>query len=281
VLKYRIITAIILIPLVISAILFLNHGYFAAMLAIILLIGAWEWAAIAGWQNTAQRIAFAALTGLVLAGLTYLIHHSERTLMLSLAVVLLWWALDIIWVVLANVFGVDRVALTQSAAPQVLKLLVGWLVLCGLFVALIGLRQSEHYGPFYVLFLLILIWAADSGAYFVGRKWGRHKLAVNISPGKSWEGVAGAVVGTLIVSIGAGLYWGFGPGEQISLLLVCLITVAFSILGDLTESLFKRQAHIKDSGHILPGHGGMLDRIDSLTAAAPVFLAGLILAGLP
>jgi phosphatidate cytidylyltransferase len=148
----------------------------------------------------------------------------------------------------------------------------GVVVLVAPWVALMGLR--DDFGPAYVLFLLLLIWVADTGAYFAGRRWGRRKLAPTISPGKTWEGVFGAGMATLAFAlVGAavleeGARW---PG----FVAVCMVTVGFSIVGDLFESMMKRQRGVKDSGSLLPGHGGVLDRFDSLTAAAPAFLLGL------
>jgi phosphatidate cytidylyltransferase len=132
-----------------------------------------------------------------------------------------------------------------------------------------------------VLYLLVLIWTADSGAYFAGRRWGRRKLARHVSPGKSWEGVAGALVlgGGFALACGAG--FGYAGPALALFTLIGLATVAVSVLGDLFESLVKRYRDVKDSGGLLPGHGGILDRIDSLTAAAPFFAAGIALLGLP
>jgi phosphatidate cytidylyltransferase len=126
-----------------------------------------------------------------------------------------------------------------------------------------------------VLFLAGLVWLADIGAFFAGRRWGRRKLAVHVSPSKSWEGVAGGVLAALGGAAAAIVLVG-EPIEEVPLLLaLVVVTVVASVLGDLTESLFKREAGLKDSGALLPGHGGVLDRIDSLLAAAPVFVLGL------
>jgi phosphatidate cytidylyltransferase len=135
-----------------------------------------------------------------------------------------------------------------------------------------GLR--DEFGPGYVLFLFLLIWVADIGAYFAGRRWGRRKLALAISPGKTWEGAVGAGAAALAFALAGAAALGLGsrwPG----FVAICMVTVGFSIAGDLFESMMKRQRGLKDSGSLLPGHGGVLDRVDSLTAAAPVFLLGL------
>jgi phosphatidate cytidylyltransferase len=138
-----------------------------------------------------------------------------------------------------------------------------------------GLRSLPEFGAGYVLFLLIMIAAADTGAYFSGRLWGRHKLAPQISPGKTWEGVLGAIAATLVIALSGALWFQVEPLYWMMFVGICLLTVLFSIIGDLFESMIKRQKGVKDSGNLLPGHGGVLDRIDSLTAAAPLFLLGL------
>ncbi|MCW8988299.1 MAG: CDP-archaeol synthase, partial [Gammaproteobacteria bacterium] len=132
-------------------------------------------------------------------------------------------------------------------------------------------------GSEYVLYLILIIWFADSGAYFAGRSLGKHKLIPNVSPGKTWEGVAGAFVAALIVAIISIDILNVPSSQSFVFIIVTLVTVLYSIVGDLSESMFKRMANIKDSGHILPGHGGILDRIDSLMSGFPVFLAGLLL----
>jgi phosphatidate cytidylyltransferase len=143
-------------------------------------------------------------------------------------------------------------------------------------VALHGLGDT---GPYFVLALFVIIWLADSGAYFAGRAFGRHKLSPHVSPGKTWAGVGGAVLATLTAAVL--LVWGgasSGAGLA-GLLLLAVVVTLVSIGGDLWESRLKREAGMKDSGSLLPGHGGMLDRIDSLLAAAPVFGLGVHLVG--
>jgi phosphatidate cytidylyltransferase len=122
------------------------------------------------------------------------------------------------------------------------------------------------------LFLLVLVWAADIGAFFAGRRFGRVKLAPRVSPNKTWEGVLGGVVAGLIAAVAGSVWFGFAKGPFIAL---CVAVVLASIVGDLTESMFKRFAGLKDSGKVLPGHGGVLDRIDSVTAAVPFYVLGL------
>lgn len=159
------------------------------------------------------------------------------------------------------------------------ELAAGVVVLLGPWLAVVHLHGVAPFGPMLVLFLLGLIWIADSAAYFSGRRWGRTPLAPVLSPRKTWAGAYGALIGAVLW--GLLLVWGLelGWGLAAVALLICGVSVAMSIVGDLYESLLKRRRGLKDSGQLLPGHGGMLDRIDSLTAAAPVFALGMFLLG--
>lgn len=134
-------------------------------------------------------------------------------------------------------------------------------------------------GNWLIVAVMVLVWVADIGAYFSGRRFGRRKLAPEVSPGKSWEGLFGGLVASLLVTVGVGLYRDWAPRELVLALLGAAVVVLISVIGDLTESMFKRNAGIKDSSQLLPGHGGVMDRIDSLTAAVPVFAVLLWLAG--
>ena len=161
--------------------------------------------------------------------------------------------------------------------------LAGYLLLVPSWAAVVHLQDAGALGLdgfWALLFVLLWVWAADTGAYFAGRAFGRHKLAPSVSPGKTIEGLVGGAALALLV---AALVAWKGPvsADIAPLLLVALVTVIASVLGDLFESMIKRQSGIKDSGTILPGHGGMLDRIDSVTAALPVAVAMLSLTGLP
>jgi phosphatidate cytidylyltransferase len=192
-------------------------------------------------------------------------------------------------------FWVLTMVLIRKAGPQLLniefksrlKTFSGWLVLLSAWMFLSKLRA--YYGPGMVLYFLILIWAADISAFFAGKKWGKDKLAAEISPGKTVQGMYGALASALICSIGLRVYYGFDAfqGEQpelavlmtIDLAILSILTVLISIYGDLFFSLIKRKKGVKDSGTLLPGHGGILDRVDSIIAAAPFFYAGIILIG--
>jgi phosphatidate cytidylyltransferase len=162
----------------------------------------------------------------------------------------------------------------------VLKGIAGVLVTLPCWASFVALHARPDHGPVLSLTLLVMVWLADSGAYFAGKRWGRTKLAPVISPGKTWEGVLGGIAVSASAVLLAGYWYSRSLEWTLVLAPVALLTVMFSIVGDLLESLMKRQAGVKDSGSIIPGHGGVLDRIDSLTAAAPIFLAGLLWSGL-
>ena len=162
-----------------------------------------------------------------------------------------------------------------DAAPDT-RLLAGLCALVPAWLALARLRLGGPRGAEWVLFCLLLVWMADIGAYFAGRRFGRRRLAPEVSPGKTWEGVLGGVAACIPVAVGGSFWFSVPLG---GFLVLCLAAVACSIVGDLTESLLKRFAGVKDSGTLFPGHGGVMDRIDSLTAAAPVLLLGLTVLG--
>ena len=164
---------------------------------------------------------------------------------------------------------------------KVLRLIFGILTIVPFFWGMLALRAwhyaDNHYsGALWLLYVMILVWGADSGAYMFGKMFGKHKLAPKVSPGKTWQGFFGGLLTAAVIS------WAYGVWAHLdvtpTVLLVCSVVAALaSVLGDLTESMFKREAGIKDSGHLIPGHGGILDRIDSLTAAVPVFACLLLL----
>ncbi|MFC1684282.1 phosphatidate cytidylyltransferase [Pseudomonadota bacterium] len=268
-LAQRLLTAMLLIPLVVSGVLYLSTPRLALILAFIVLLGAQEWARLAGIQSKAGQWFYAMLVAFALALSALVLSHPQLIFWLFAAVTAGW---------LLEVVGLLRIRQVKTDAKglNLPKALVGFLVLVPAWIALISLHGSGQHGPALVLFVMVLIWVADSGAYFAGRRWGRVKLAPAISPGKTREGVYGALAGSVVC--GLVLAW-MRPeiGGVVATIPLCMLTCLVSVEGDLFESLIKRQAGVKDSGSLLPGHGGVLDRIDSLTAAAPVFLFGLLL----
>ncbi len=265
-LKTRIITAFILLPLVLMAVFQLSSINWQCFVIGLCALGSWEWARFLGWQE-GRRIAYALATALAGGALalntTVMLPGDMLLAVFSLAfwclVVPLW--LHFKW---------------QLARFPVAGMLLGWAVLLSSGHAMVVWHERVN-GPWLLLALMAVAWAADTAAYFAGRRFGRRKLAPSISPGKTWEGVAGAYVGVTLYGIAVAA----SPiGEQFGgygLLPAVWVLTALSVMGDLLESLFKRQAGLKDSSSLLPGHGGILDRIDSQLAVLPVSAALLFL----
>jgi len=266
VLLQRVLTALVLVPLVVAGVLWLDTPQFGAALGLLTAGAAWEWSRLAGYSSAAIRAVFVTLLA---AGLWLLWPQVSGGAFLSAILVLA----VAFWLVLAvRVWRVQRIELL--AVPDGVQMLVGCLVLGASWVALVGLHRSSEEGPALVLFTLVLVWVADTAAFFAGRRWGSVKLAPLVSPGKTWAGLWGAVGGAVFCALVLWLWLDGGWLRFAGFLVLCV-----SVFGDLYESLLKRQRGLKDSGSLLPGHGGILDRIDSLIAAAPVFAAGLLWLG--
>ena len=272
-LRQRVLTAVVLGLGALAAIFWLPTPAFATVTAGVVLAGGWEWSRLAGWTDAAHRWVFLLVLAAVLGAAALLVHRGGLALVLFAGA--LWWL-----AALGLVLRYERSG-TGLPASAGLRALAGLLTLVPAWVALVALHGQGAGGPAWVFFLAALVWLADIGAYFAGGRWGRRRLAVRVSPAKSWEGVVGGTLAALAWTLTAALVAGLPPARWPALLLVAAGTVAASVLGDLTESLFKREAGVKDSGDLLPGHGGVLDRIDSLTAAAPVFLLLVHWAGGP
>lgn len=274
-LKQRICTAAILIPCVILAIFFLPTVVLAAIFGAIVLLGAWEWAKLFKWDSPGLRLSFVAITFLVLFAEFY-ISRSALGLQAVLWTAPVWWLIAGGWIYRYNQSKVTAANQLLPLSQRLKGLLIGLLVLTPPWLTLVTLHGSDIYGPRYVLFLLLLIWLADTAAYVFGRSFGRRKLAPQVSPGKTWEGVFGALLSTGIFAVSGASLLNVPDDSRLIFVFICLVSVIFSIIGDLFESMIKRRAGVKDSGELLPGHGGVLDRIDSVTAAAPLFLFGII-----
>lgn len=292
----RILTASILAAVVVLAVMQLPAIYFSLFIAFVTFGGAWEWLSLTGVEKPGKKILFFAALIFPMLGVTY------WTVFLELLGEAMEWpevkdysdALE--WLVIAPVlFWVLAMIVIRQSAAQLLtiefkprvKAFLGWLVLLSAWMFLSKLRA--YYGPGMVLYFLVLICAADISAYFVGKKWGKDKLAPEISPGKTVQGMYGALAAAVICAIGLRLYYGLEALQSddaalailmtVDLLILSVLTVLVSIYGDLFFSLIKRQKGVKDSGRLLPGHGGILDRVDSIIAAAPFFYAGIVLIG--
>ena len=260
-LRTRVITALVLFAALLAALFAVPTNAGIGFFAVLLLLGAWEWAAFAGLRSGLGRLCYAGFTAAVCYG-------SWRA-----PAVVPWPAVA----GLATAFWVLAFALVVGwhrpiAAP--VAGLIGVIVLVPTFLSIAAVLTQA--GPAYLLFMLFLVWAADVGAYFAGRRFGRRLLAPRVSPKKTWEGLGGGLLLALLIAM-IGVV-GFAQ-PALPLLAVAAATVLASVVGDLTESLFKRNAGLKDSGTLLPGHGGVLDRIDSVTAAAPVYALGLCALG--
>jgi phosphatidate cytidylyltransferase len=262
-LKVRIVTACVLGCLLLAGLFFLDPDWTALGFGVVFTAGAWEWAGFGGLQSPGGRAAYAGAIAVLLAlGWRWTMNPAHLLALLALACV--WWGAALLWLLLAPL----------KAQPR-LALLCGIPVLVPAFVALARLDRASGEplrGPAIVLWLVLLVIAADIGAFFVGRSLGKRKLAPRVSPGKTWEGALGGLAAVALVAWGGAAYFGLPAPSCVAF--GCAVGV-FSVIGDLTESMFKRSAGLKDSGVLLPGHGGILDRIDSVTAAAPLYALGL------
>ena len=261
-LRKRVLTAVVLAASLLVILLALPPWVTVVAVTAMLLAGAWEWSAFLKLSSTAHRLPYVALVALLLP-LAWIVSVDPANRDLILLTAVLWWLTAFMWVA----FAPRRVTPWAAGIAGILALVPAWL-------ALVWLRYAPPPHGQWVLFTLVLVWVADIGAFFFGRRFGRIRLAPEVSPGKTWEGVVGGMASSALVAA-AGSAWFHVPlGVFLPL---CLATVAFSVVGDLTESLLKRFAGMKDSGSVFPGHGGVMDRIDSLTGAAPVLLLGLTL----
>lgn len=262
--KQRVITASILAPVALGAVFLLPPSLFSVVMGLVTLIGAWEWANFAV-HTSRERYAFVAVVVLIMAILSPLLTQLTPLLLILTAG---FW-----------VFAISRVLKypsTLGVDQKLTKLLIGLCVLIPSWVAMVGLKSHEQ-GHTLLVMLFLLVWGADIGAYFAGKRFGRVKLIPKVSPGKTREGMYGGLLACLLIGLGFSIGMGVSSVAVVALLMLALITGVVSVFGDLFESMFKRERGIKDSGTILPGHGGVLDRIDSLTAAAPIFLLGILI----
>lgn len=267
----RVLTALVLAPLAVAGILLLDSASFALVLGLMLLVGAYEWARLSGLQRGAPAAAFVAAVGLLL----WLAWHYLQPAQLTW----LQWLLAGWWLFTTFSLVARRAELQRVVGVRPFMLLLGGLLLLGAWSSVVMLHRSGSDAPALVLYLFVLIWVADSAAYFAGRAFGRRKLAPLVSPGKTWEGVAGALAGAVLAGL---VLWstGLAAGAPLAAIIaLSLLVTLVSVGGDLWESRLKRESGVKDSGRLLPGHGGMLDRVDSLIAAAPVYALGLGLIG--
>lgn len=276
-LRQRVVTAVVMAALFLGAMAYLTLAGLALFFAAVVALGAWEWALLAGWRGLAGR-AFYVL--LVLAGMAALYLYGDlggvparEQVQPVLGLACLWWCFSLLWVK-----GYPTSAVLWGSAP--VRCVMGLVSMVGAWFAAVYLLSFPR-GGLLMVALILVVAAADIGAFFAGKTFGRHKLAAAVSPAKTWEGFWGGMFSAGLLAL---LFWYLLPPHMAHVSLtavmsVTLTTALASVVGDLTVSMVKRESGLKDSGSLLPGHGGVLDRLDSICGAAPVFALGLLLAG--
>ncbi|HEX4909698.1 MAG TPA: phosphatidate cytidylyltransferase [Permianibacter sp.] len=289
-LMQRVITALLLLPLVLALVFLLPLPAFAMAVAAILVLGAREWGRFTSAEKAAPLTAMLSYLGCAivlwqlsppfdfwpsLSWPTWL-WTADNLPLLVLAAAVLFWCISpvLLWLYPARA-NWWRASQGGRQALGVLLLLATWIALVSL--RKIGNLQDPLKGALVIFYVLLLVWAADVGAYIAGKAFGKHKLAPSVSPGKTWQGFFGGLLLALVIGHFAAPLFGLSSNSEWGFRALVLVTIIASVVGDLIESLCKREAGIKDSGTLFPGHGGMLDRIDSLMAAAPVFALGALL----
>ncbi|MET0281799.1 MAG: phosphatidate cytidylyltransferase [Steroidobacteraceae bacterium] len=260
--RQRVISAIIIAILLVGTVLWLPPRWSVGVLSMVLLIGAWEWSGFVSPGRTAARLLF-LLAAVALAALWWVLSRDAAGLRAVLWGACASWCLATFWV-----FG------RPQATSRATVVLSGLMALSFAWLAIARMRLDWPTGGYVVMYALLIVWLADSGAFFAGRRWGRRKLAPAVSPGKTWAGLWGGCAACVLLALVSGWFFDL---PWLQLVVVTVVTGIFSVVGDLTESLCKRFAGVKDSGTLIPGHGGVLDRFDSLLAAAPILMLGFML----
>lgn len=270
----RVATALVLLPPVLATLWFGSTPLVGAVFGAAVMIAVLEWAALTGVRRGGAGVLWSYVAAAaVLTALAVWLRETALPWILIVGTCL-WWLVMLAWITRFPA-GFD-----DTHPPRWLKAGAGLLVIPGT-IAAVALLHGAPDGALRLLFAFVLVWAADVGAYFAGHAVGRHKLAPQVSPGKTWEGVLGGLALSLAIAGVAGVWlFRLQGAAWAPFLLLCVAVVLLSIVGDLGESLLKRQAGAKDSGTLLPGHGGLLDRIDSLLAALPALALGLKWLGL-
>lgn len=270
--KTRVLAALVLTPIAILAILLLPTPWLVVLAAVLFLAGMWEWFRLADVDDTLARTILMVVNLALMVAIVWgsrLPDGSLSFVLLKLATVIgvVWWLLACLWL------RHYEFASDHATHARVFKLAAGTLAIVPAWCALAWIH-ADPMGPRWLFVSLALVWAADSGAYFVGRHYGRRKLSPRISPNKTVEGLFGGLAAGLVVAIAFAPLAGAKLAQLPAVALVALVAIGFSVVGDLFESLLKRHVGAKDSGDLIPGHGGILDRIDGVIAALPVFALG-------
>lgn len=275
--RTRVIAALVMAPFAIAAVLLLPTPWLVAAAAVVFLGGLWEWLRLAGVEDGVARASLLVANLLLILALVWA-SASDPTgslvlLKLFSVAAVIGWLLVVIWLRHPS-FGAGN-----DARARVVKMTAGTLVIVPAWCALALIHAGEPHGHRWLLVALAIVWAADTGAYFAGRRFGKRKLAPRISPNKTVEGLLGGIALAVLVGVAAAPLAGASVTQLPLVALVAFLSAAFSVVGDLFESLLKRQAGAKDSGNLIPGHGGLLDRLDGVLAALPVFAVGQIWLG--
>ncbi|MCI4566839.1 phosphatidate cytidylyltransferase [Lysobacter sp. CFH 32150] len=270
--RTRLLAALFMTPIAIAAVLLLPTPWLVALAAVLFLAGLWEWLRLAEIDDTLHRTVLLVANLAMMVAIVWASRSSSgySYVLFQIAVVIgvIWWLLALLWLQ-HYAFASDH-----DTHARAFKLAAGTLSVIPAWAALALIHASEPNGHRWLLLALLVIWAADTGAYFAGRYFGKHKLSPRISPNKTIEGLIGGVVASLLVALVGAPLAGATLAQLPWVALVVVVTVGFSVVGDLFESLLKRHVGAKDSGDLIPGHGGILDRIDSVLAALPVFALG-------
>lgn len=279
--KTRVLAALVMGPVAIGAVLLLPTGWLMLLAALLFLVAQWEWLKLVGIEDTLARTVLLTCNLGLMVALTWGSRSTHVTALplfqITIMVGVVWWLLALLWLRHYD-FCADN-----GSRSRIFKLIAGTAAVVPAWCALAVIHHQPN-GSRWLLLALLLIWAADSGAYFAGRRFGStwfngRKLAPRISPNKTLAGVAGGIALALLVAIIGALLIGAKAAQLPAIAVVATLTVVFSIAGDLFESLLKRHANVKDSGTLIPGHGGALDRLDSVLAALPVFALGKVWLG--
>lgn len=255
----RITTALVLLLLVVVTIFYMPLIVFVTVITLVMLWAAWEWTSLMGLTINWQRLAYVIMV-LAILKLSFSIP-----LLVILIIACAWWCGAVFLLI-----SYPHTALLWTKGIYI-RGIMGVLSIVPTYLSIYVIRRDAH-GAEMLLFLLLLVWMADIGAYFAGKLWGKHRLLAQVSPGKTWQGVAGGLCLNILLALIIAMAHGFTIEQYLLIVLLSIVVFCFSVVGDLLESMLKRAVAIKDSGRLLPGHGGLLDRIDSLLAAAPIFL---------